>query len=109
MSSAVFIGVWFVVLALGFYVVLVRPQRRQMAAHRSLVDNVAPGDQIITTGGIIGEVEQVDEATLTLRVADGVALTLARGAIAAKVPDADEDTPTSSAAPDDSSQAESHA
>ncbi|MFZ4516678.1 MAG: preprotein translocase subunit YajC [Acidimicrobiia bacterium] len=85
--SAVFIGVWFAVLALGFYVVLVRPQRRRMAAHRALVDGIAPGDQIITTGGIIGEVEHVEEATLTLRIADGVTISLARGAIAARVPD----------------------
>lgn len=109
MSSAVFIGVWFVVLALGFYVVLVRPQRRQMAAHRALVDNVAPGEHIITTGGIIGEVERVDDATLIVRVADGVSLTLARGAIAAKVPDAPEETDAEPANSDGVTSTESRA
>lgn len=90
MGSALFIIFWFVAIVLGFFVLIVRPQRRQVAAHRALVDSVAPGDQIITTGGVIGEVEIVEEAVLKLRIADGIVINVARGAVAQKIPDLDE-------------------
>ena len=89
MSSVIFVIFWFVVIVLAFFVFIVRPQRRRIAAHQALVDRVAVGDQIITTGGLIGEIESVEPATLRLRIADDVVVHVARGAIAQLIPDAE--------------------
>ena len=45
---------YFGVLIVGFYFLLVRPQRKQMAARRALVAAVQVGDEVVTAGGIHG-------------------------------------------------------
>jgi preprotein translocase subunit YajC len=74
---------WFVVLGAAFFFLVVRPQRRQMAAHRSMVAAVEVGDEIITTGGIHGTIRTLHEGTVDLEIANGVVITLSRGAIGA--------------------------
>lgn len=88
-GSVIAIIAWFAVIALAFFVIFVRPQRRRVAAHRALVDRLKAGDQVITTGGVIGEVEVVEEAVIKLRIADGVVINIARGAVAQLIPDLD--------------------
>ena len=91
MASIIFIVFWFVVIAFAFFVLIVRPQRRRMAAHQALVDGVEVGNQLITTGGLIGEVVAIEPATLRLKIDDGVVVHIARGAIAQVIPDLDDE------------------
>lgn len=93
MGTAVFIALWIAVIVGAFFVFIVRPQKRRVMAHQALVDSVEPGDQIITTGGVIGEIETIEESTMRLRVADGVVITVARGAIAHRIPEDEPDAP----------------
>jgi preprotein translocase subunit YajC len=76
---------WFVVLALAFFFLVVRPQRRQVAAHRALVATLGVGDEVITAGGIYGTIRSVRDDIVELEVADGVTIRVARGAIARPV------------------------
>ena len=46
-----------------FYFLLIRPQQKQKRKHEEALRNVKRGDQIVTTGGIIGEVVHVRETT----------------------------------------------
>ena len=50
-----------------FYFLIIRPQRRQRDAHEKLLASLQKGDQIITSGGIIGEVVHLNEAEITIR------------------------------------------
>lgn len=74
--------VYLAVLAVAFFFLIVRPQRRQLAARRELIGAIEIGDEVITAGGIYGRVRTIGETTLEIEVADGVVLTLAREAIA---------------------------
>jgi preprotein translocase subunit YajC len=76
---------WFVLLAAVFFFMVVRPQRRQMAAHRALVASVDVGDEIVTAGGIHGTVRALHGETVDVEIASGVVIKLARGAIARQV------------------------
>jgi preprotein translocase subunit YajC len=76
---------WFVLLAAAFFFVIVRPQRRQIAAHRALVDSLTIGDEVITAGGLYGTIRALRDDTIELEVADGVVVRMARGAIARPV------------------------
>ncbi len=89
MNSVFFIIFWFVVIILAFFVLVVRPQRRRVAAHKALIDRIKAGDQIITSGGLIGEVVSIEPATMRLRIDDGVEVHIARGAVAQVIPDVD--------------------
>ena len=74
--------VYFALLAVLFFFLIVRPQRRQLASRRALIASVEVGDDVITAGGIYGTVRAIDGDVLQIEVADGVVITLAREAIA---------------------------
>jgi preprotein translocase subunit YajC len=52
----------FVPLLLIFYFLIIRPQQRQMKAHKAKIEAVKRGDQVITGGGLVGKVTKVDDA-----------------------------------------------
>ncbi len=73
---------YFVVIALAFFLLIVRPQRRRLAAHRALVAALTVGDEVVTTGGIFGTIVALDDERVELEVSRGVVITVARAAIA---------------------------
>jgi len=42
-----------------FYFFLIRPQQKKVKEHKLMVENLKRGDQIVTSGGILGTVERV--------------------------------------------------
>jgi preprotein translocase subunit YajC len=78
------------ILVVAFLLLIVRPQRRQMAAHRALVATLRVGDDVVTSGGIYGTIQSLDEEAVELEVAPGIVLRVARGAIAQRVGPAEE-------------------
>jgi preprotein translocase subunit YajC len=81
------IFVYFAVIALAFFLLIVLPQRRRTNAHRALLAALQVGDEVITIGGILGTIRELDDEKIRLEVADGVVLTVARNAIAQSVID----------------------
>jgi preprotein translocase subunit YajC len=73
---------WFALLLVAFYVFVVRPQRRQVTAHRAFVASLEIGDEVITAGGLYGTVRALRDDVVELEVADGVVVRMARAAIA---------------------------
>ena len=56
-----------------FYFLLIRPQQKKMKDHRAMVDALRRGDQVITSGGIVGKVSKVQEdGFVEVEIADGV-------------------------------------
>jgi len=71
----------------GFmYFVLIRPQRAQQRRHADLLSSLKPGDEVVTAGGIYGEVVQLDAERVMLEIDDDVRIAVARRAIASVVP-----------------------
>ena len=65
---------------------LIRPQRARAQAHRDLVTKVSVGDEILTVGGLYGDVIEIDDDDLLLEIAPGTQVRIARRAVAAVVP-----------------------
>ena len=56
-----------------FYFFLIRPQQKKVKEHKAMVQNLKRGDEVITSGGIIGRVERVfDDGRLEVNISDGV-------------------------------------
>jgi preprotein translocase subunit YajC len=55
-----------------FYFMLIRPQQRRAKEHQALVSKLAAGDEVVTSGGVLGRVTEVGDPFVTLEVADGV-------------------------------------
>ena len=77
--------VWMVLMLGAFYALLIRPQRRNMAAHQVLMGSLAEGDEVMTMGGIFGRIQKLDEEVIELEVAPGTSFRVARSAISRKV------------------------
>lgn len=61
-----------------FYFLLIRPQQKRTKDHRAMVGNLKKGDRIITSGGLHGRITGMDDATLTVEIADKVRVKVAR-------------------------------
>lgn len=79
--------VYLLILVAAFYFLVVRPQRRQAASHRALVANLAVGDDVVTTSGILGTIRGLDDEIVELEIAPSVVVRVARAAIARHVMD----------------------
>jgi preprotein translocase subunit YajC len=79
-------GLLFPILMLGLlWVLMIRPQQRRLREHQALVATLGVGDEVVTAGGIYGTVVGLDDATVELRVADGVVVRLLRSAVNGRV------------------------
>ncbi len=69
-----------------FYFLLIRPQRQRQRDHELMVNSVSKGDELISSGGLIGQVTAVEGDYLRLRVAADVEIVLQRQSIHAILP-----------------------
>lgn len=65
-----------------FYFLLIRPQQKKAKEHRTLLDSLQKGDQIVTAGGVHGKVTAIEEGIVTIEVANGVNIRINKGYIA---------------------------
>lgn len=68
------------------YFLMIRPQQKRMKEQRQMMEALAQGDEVVTSGGILGIIMCVDANIITLRIAPGVEVMLQRGAVAALLP-----------------------
>ncbi|MEY2399111.1 MAG: preprotein translocase subunit YajC [Actinomycetota bacterium] len=75
------------IMAGGMYFVIIRPQQARVRKHTQLVASVKVGDEVVTAGGIVGNVTEINERDLLVEVAPNVVLKVVKGAIAQKAPE----------------------
>jgi preprotein translocase subunit YajC len=64
-----------------FYVILIMPQRKKQKKHMQMVENLKPGDRIITTAGIFGTVMGVQKDRIELKIAANVKIDVTKSAV----------------------------
>ncbi len=90
-------GLLIIVLLFGvLWFAMIRPQRAKVQAQQRMLGTVAPGDEILTVGGIYGIVQELepdeDGGDLIVEIADGIHVRVARKALATVIkPEDDED------------------
>ena len=80
------IFIFFLVMLVFLYLLLIRPQRQQAKRHQEMLQNLAIGDEVITAGGIYGEVTAIDEDRVQLEIDADVRVAVAKRAITSVVP-----------------------
>jgi len=81
--SQILILVVFVVI---FYFMLIRPQQKRMKETQAMLSRLAAGDEVVTTGGVLGRIVEVNETYLTLEIADNVRIKVQRAAVSQLLP-----------------------
>jgi preprotein translocase subunit YajC len=64
-----------------FYFLLIRPQQKRQKEHRKMLDGLAKGDQVVTSGGMYGTVVGLDDTKVVLKVAENVKIEFAKSAV----------------------------
>jgi preprotein translocase subunit YajC len=72
-------------LLVFMYVLLVRPQRQRARHHQDMLQSLQVGDEVMTTGGIFGEITDMDDQRVQLEIDADVKVAVSRAAIAQKV------------------------
>lgn len=75
-----------IILVVVFYFLLIRPQSKRAKEHRNMVSNLSKGDEVVTTGGLLGRIAELDENFVTLEVADNVQVRVQRNAVGSLMP-----------------------
>jgi preprotein translocase subunit YajC len=75
-----------VMLLVVFYFLLIRPQNKRAKDQRDMLSKIGAGDEIATTGGILGKVIEVGDQFLTLEIASGVNVKLQKFQVAQVLP-----------------------
>jgi preprotein translocase subunit YajC len=84
-------GFFLIIIAFGFlYFVLVRPQKKRQIAQMRMLNELAVGDEVVTAGGIYGEIVGLGDDDVTVRIAPQIDVRVARRAIASVTPPASE-------------------
>jgi preprotein translocase subunit YajC len=84
------IGVIFVV----FYFILIRPQSRRAKETQRMLSELKKGDEVVTTGGIIGRISGVKDTEITLQVQEGVRIRIQRSAVTGRLKTSSESSKT---------------
>jgi preprotein translocase subunit YajC len=64
-----------------FYFLMIMPQRKQQKQRQAMLSSLKKGDKVITAGGLHGEIVDLDDEDVRLKVADKVELKFSRGSI----------------------------
>ena len=83
-NPLIMIGLMFVV----FYFILIRPQQKKQKEQDSWLKSLKKGDEVTTSGGVIGRISGLTDTTVTLEVQEKVRIKVLRSSVSGKAPGA---------------------
>lgn len=75
-----------VLFAAVFYFLLIRPQSKRQKEHKTMLEAIQKGDEVVTGGGILGKVSKITDGFVVLNVAQGVEMKFQKHAVTASLP-----------------------
>jgi preprotein translocase subunit YajC len=81
-ESMLLIVVMFVVL----YFMMIRPQMKRAKEHKTMIDALQKGDEVVAAGGILGRISKISENYVTLDIANNVQIQVQRPAVQVLLP-----------------------
>jgi preprotein translocase subunit YajC len=75
----------FLLIILVFYFLILRPQQKRQKERQRLLDSVKKGDKIITSGGMHGVVEGIEDKTVLVKIADNTKVKIEKIAVSSIV------------------------
>ena len=96
-------GIFLIVIIafLLLWLIVVRPQRKRQNQQQEMLRELRVGDEVLTAGGIYGTVSRLDEDQVTVEIAPGTEVRVARRAIAAVTSEPEPEEPREDEEPQD--------
>lgn len=73
-------------LVVLFYFFLIRPQSKRQKEHKQMVNELQKGEEVITSGGILGKITNIQDDFITLEIAKDVSLNIQKSAVQTIMP-----------------------
>ncbi len=101
------LGFLIIIAVLGvLWAVMIRPQRRKQAVQQQMLSDLAIGDEILTAGGIYGTIDAIDADEVSVEIAPGTKIRIAKRAVAAVIPEEEEAEEEAATEPDENGREE---
>ena len=68
------------------YFMMIRPQMKRSKEHKAMAEALQKGDEVITSGGVLGKISKVGDAYISLEIADNTEIRVQRGAVQTLLP-----------------------
>ena len=75
-----------VIFGLIFYFMLIRPQSKRAKEHKSMVEALQKGDEVVTNGGLAGKISKVEDNFIALTIAENINVTVQKHAVSQVLP-----------------------
>ena len=75
-----------VLMFVVLYFIMIRPQMKRQKESKAMIDALAKGDEVITSGGMIGRIAKLGDAYMHVEVASGVEIQVQRGSVIQVLP-----------------------
>ena len=82
MMNILFIVLMFVII----YFLMIRPQMKRAKEHRTMLDALQKGDEVITAGGVLGRISKMGEAYVTIEIAPNTEVSVQKAAVQTVLP-----------------------
>jgi preprotein translocase subunit YajC len=74
-----------ILLFAAMYFLMIAPQRKKQKAHDKMLSELASGDEVVTSGGIYGQITNVKEDRFVVRIADNTKVEIGKSFVSAVV------------------------
>jgi preprotein translocase subunit YajC len=81
--NIILLSVLFVII---FYFLLIRPQSKRNKAQQELINNLQKGEEVVTIGGVLGRIVNLDSTLLTLEISENTQIKVQKNAIVSLLP-----------------------
>ena len=81
-ESMILIVLMFAVL----YFLMIRPQMKRAKEHKTMIEALQKGDEVITAGGVLGRINKVSEGYVAVEIAPHVEVQVQRTAVQLVLP-----------------------
>lgn len=73
-------------LIVVFYFLILRPQQKRSKEVKNMLEALQKGDEVATTGGVLGRISKVGDTYVALEVAEGITLNVQKSAVQTILP-----------------------
>ena len=82
MEFLIMIVIFFAIM----YFMIIRPQQKKQKEHAALLASLSKGNEVVTTGGIVGKIAAIGDNLVELKVSEGTIIRVQKHAVASVVP-----------------------
>ena len=76
----------FLPMIIIMYFLMIRPQMKRQKEQKTMIEALAKGDEVVTAGGVVGKVNKVTDAFVTIEISNGAEMHVQKNAITTLLP-----------------------